>query len=82
MSAFSDWKCGAISEEEFRDLANREARQDAYLEEKAEREAYARHFNNRCPYTDEPCHDFECQDCEIEAKEREWTDSIDEGGES
>ena len=40
MSAFSDWKCGAISEEEFYDLAAREARQDAYLDEKAEREAY------------------------------------------
>lgn len=36
MSAFSDWKCGAISEEELRDLANREAIKT--LEEKKEAE--------------------------------------------
>ena len=76
MNEFSDWKCGAMSDEEFRDLTNREARQDAYIEKLAER------FNYRCPYTDDPCRDFLCEDCEIEAREREWMQEIDKEAES
>ena len=28
MSAYSDWKCGALSDDEYRDLARREERED------------------------------------------------------
>ena len=33
MSAFSDWKCGAITDEEFYSLTARENRRDKALEE-------------------------------------------------
>lgn len=33
---------------------------------------YARHiFKGRCPYTDEPCKDWECQKCPVELRELE-----------
>ena len=32
MSAYSDWKCGALSDDDYRWAADREARQDAYYE--------------------------------------------------
>ena len=31
MSAYSDWKCGALSDDEYRDQCNWEAREDDYL---------------------------------------------------
>jgi hypothetical protein len=30
------------------------------------------HFNGRCPYTDKPCEDWNCNECEIEQEEREY----------
>ena len=33
MSAWSDWRCGALSDDEFRDYAAYEARRDEILEE-------------------------------------------------
>ena len=44
MSAWSDWKCGALSDEEYREICAIEARRDEYLmsleemEESVERE--------------------------------------------
>ena len=36
---------------------------------------YARHiFKGRCPYTDEPCKDWECQKCPVELSELELTE--------
>lgn len=32
MSSYSDWKCGALTDDEYRDMANWEARRDAYYE--------------------------------------------------
>ena len=40
MSAYSDWKCGALSDEEYTAECNREAAMDRYLEEREEAEAY------------------------------------------
>ena len=34
MSAYSDWKCGALSDNEYKDYCNWEARRDKYLEAK------------------------------------------------
>ena len=33
MSAYSDWKCGALSDEEYADYSAWEARRDKYLED-------------------------------------------------
>lgn len=40
MSAYSDWKCGAMSDDEYRDYCSWEARQDKYLEDKMFAEVY------------------------------------------
>lgn len=40
MSAWSDWKCGAISDEEYACECRREAAMDRYLEEKEDAEAF------------------------------------------
>lgn len=37
--------------------------------------------NGKCPYTDEMCNMETCEDCEIENRERRWTQDIDEGEE-
>ena len=36
------------------------------------RECDAEFFAYRCPYTDKPCYDWDCDDCEVEAEERAW----------
>lgn len=38
MSAYSDWKCGAITEEEYKSYCEWEARKDGYYEEREEEE--------------------------------------------
>jgi len=30
------------------------------------------HFNGRCPYTDKPCDDWNCNECKVEQEEREY----------
>ena len=35
-------------------------------------------FKGRCPYTDEPCEDWECQKCPVEQRERELMKAFDE----
>lgn len=40
MSAYSDWKCGALSDDDYTAECNREAAMDRYLEELADREDY------------------------------------------
>ena len=38
MSSYSDWKCGAISDDEYTFMCNREAAMDKYLEELDDRD--------------------------------------------
>ena len=40
MSAYSDWRCGALSDEEYDNASNREARRDAEYERAIERAIY------------------------------------------
>ena len=40
MSAYSDWKCGALSDDQYRDYCNWEARMDKYLEDKMYEDDY------------------------------------------
>lgn len=40
MSAYSDWKCGALSDDEYRDYCNWEARRDKYYEDMMFSETY------------------------------------------
>ena len=42
MSSYSDWKCGALSDDEYRDECNHEARQDRFLEDKMYNETVSR----------------------------------------
>lgn len=35
-------------------------------------------FNSRCPYTNAPCDDWNCLDCEVEKAEEEWMKALDE----
>ena len=30
------------------------------------------YFDGRCPYTDKPCEDFECHNCEVEKEEEKY----------
>ena len=32
----------------------------------------AEYFDYRCPYTDKPCYDWDCDNCEVDEKERRW----------
>lgn len=34
------------------------------------------HFNGICPYTNKPCDDWYCLECEVEHKEREWLKGV------
>lgn len=36
----------------------------------------AERFNHRCPYTDKPCLDFACSECEVEAQEVRWMEEL------
>lgn len=29
-------------------------------------------FGGKCPYTDKPCDDWNCENCEVEQQEREY----------
>lgn len=31
-----------------------------------------KHFKGKCPYTDKKCEGWRCQDCEVEAAERNY----------
>ena len=34
-------------------------------------------FDGKCPYTGEPCYDWECDTCEIEAEEKKSMEELD-----
>lgn len=34
-------------------------------------------FDGKCPYTDKPCYDWECNTCEIDAQEKEAIEELD-----
>lgn len=36
----------------------------------------AERFGHRCPYTDKPCLDFACSECEVEAQEERWSEEL------
>lgn len=57
MSAYSDWKCGAISDEEYSYECRREDMQDRALEEK---DSYS---NENCEYYHDGCCEFHGQLC-------------------
>lgn len=33
------------------------------------------YFNGICPYTGKPCDDWNCSECEVEQREREWMEN-------
>lgn len=35
-------------------------------------------YDGKCPYTNEPCSSWDCENCEFEAEEREWMEALDE----
>lgn len=35
-------------------------------------------FDGKCPYTDEPCDSWDCENCEVEAEEDKWLEELDE----
>lgn len=35
-------------------------------------------FHGKCPYTGNPCNDWNCLECEIERQEREWSLQFDD----
>ena len=37
----------------------------------------AEFFDGKCPYTDKPCTDWECDTCEIEAEEKKSMEELD-----
>lgn len=37
----------------------------------------AEFFNGRCPYTDKPCCEWECDTCEIDAQEKKDAEELD-----
>ena len=41
------------------------------------RESDAAFFSFRCPYTDKPCDDWDCDNCKVEQEEREWLYGLD-----
>lgn len=45
MSAYSDWKCGAITGEQYRDHEAYEARRDKYLEDMKFAEAFGHSYD-------------------------------------
>ena len=48
MSYYSDWKCGAISDSEYKEYSDREARMDEYYEEMRDCECFGcPHFKNK-----------------------------------
>ena len=34
-------------------------------------------FGGYCPYTNEPCDSWDCENCEVEAEERDWMEELD-----
>lgn len=62
MSAYSDWKCGAISDDEYRMYCTKEARRDEYLTQLQERDCI-----NCIHYVEEDgiagCELWECENC-------------------
>lgn len=37
----------------------------------------AEFFNGKCPYTDKPCYEWECDTCEVEAEEKKSMEELD-----
>lgn len=35
-------------------------------------------FNGKCPYTSEPCEDWNCIECEVNREEQEWMERKEE----
>lgn len=60
MSAYSDWKCGAISDSEYRFYCNEEARRDRIREEREAEILCAYEACRECEYYDNE--EGECKD--------------------
>ena len=39
-------------------------------------EEVIKRFGGKCPYTDKPCEDWECDKCPVEEQERLWTEEM------
>jgi hypothetical protein len=39
----------------------------------------AEFFDGKCPYTDKPCYEWECDTCEVEEQEKEAMKAVDDG---
>ena len=37
----------------------------------------AEFFDGKCPYTDKPCYEWECDTCEVEAEEKKSMEELD-----
>ena len=35
-------------------------------------------FSYKCPYTDKPCYDWNCEVCEVEEEERRWMEEMED----
>ena len=38
---------------------------------------YAKFFDGKCPYTNKPCYDWECDTCEVDAEEKKSMEELD-----
>lgn len=73
MSIFSDYEVGALSDDEFEFECVRMNNEDRSI-----KDIYASdYFHYRCPYTDEHCETFDCENCEVEMSEREYAKGLD-----
>ena len=62
MSAYSDWKCGALSDDEYDFCCRREAAMDRALEERDEAREYKGCDN--CKYSDQKITETPCDICD------------------
>lgn len=81
MSIFSDYEVGALSDDEFdfeclrMNAEDRAERDRIYYDE--DRWSDKELFHGKCPYTGEPCEFFNCHECEVEMREREYAKELD-----
>lgn len=48
---------------------------DGYHEPDLTNKRIREYFHGRCPYTDKPCEDWNCNECKVEQEEREWVNN-------
>lgn len=43
-----------------------------------DREYRSQLYDGKCPYTNDPCDNWDCENCEIEREEVEWLEELDQ----